>query len=314
MRLRKRTAEVLEQGHYDDRLSKTVNLLLILLITLNVAAITLESIDRIYAQYETVFWLFELFSVAIFTIEYVARVWSSVDLEEIGDSRPIVGRIRYMLRPIALVDLIAILPFYLSLYVSMDLRFLRGLRLLRLFKLTRYSPALGALLDVIQQEAEALVAAFVILLIILVMSAAGIYILENDLQPEIFGSIPDSMWWAIVTLTTVGYGDTIPITPLGKMFGGLIGLLGIGMIAIPAAILASGFAENIRSRKAQYNQYAEMFLRDGILDESERWKLEELRKDLGLDSDEALRLLHSMMQRVRDASLSQCPHCGKNLG
>ncbi len=314
MKLRKRTAEVLEQGHYDDGLSKTVNLLLILLITLNVVAITLESVDRIYNRYETAFWLFELFSVAIFTIEYVARVWSSIDLEELGDSRPVIGRIRYMFTPIALVDLIAILPFYLSLYVSMDLRFLRGLRLLRLFKLTRYSPALGALLDVIQQEAEALVAAFVILLTILVMSAAGIYILENDLQPEIFGSIPDSMWWAIVTLTTVGYGDVVPLTTLGKVFGGLIGLLGIGMIAIPAAILASGFAENIHSRKAKYNQYAEIFLRDGILTEKERWKLEEMRKELGLDSDEALRLLHSLMQRVRDAQQSQCPHCGKNLG
>ncbi len=313
MKLRKRTAEVLEQGHYDDRLSKAVNLLLILLITLNVAAITLESVDHIYTRYETAFLLFELFSVAIFTIEYLARVWSSIDLEEFGDSRPIIGRIRYMFTPIALVDLIAILPFYLSLYVTMDLRFLRGLRLLRLFKLTRYSPALGALLDVIQQEAEALIAALVVLLIILMMSAAGIYILENELQPEIFGSIPDSMWWAIVTLTTVGYGDTIPITPMGKMFGGLIGLLGIGMIAIPAAILASGFAENIRSRKQKYNQYAEMFLRDGILDDSERWRLEELRKELGLDSDEALRLLHTMMRRVRDTQVSQCPHCGKTL-
>ncbi len=314
MKLRKRTAEVLEQGRYNDRLSKTVNLLLILLITLNVAAITLESVDRIYARYETAFWLFELFSVAIFTIEYLARVWSSIDLEESGDARPIVGRIRYMLTPIALVDLLAILPFYLSLYVSMDLRFLRGLRLLRLFKLTRYSPALGALLDVIQQEAEALVAAFVVLLIILVMSAAGIYILENELQPEVFGSIPDSMWWAIVTLTTVGYGDTVPVTTLGKMFGGLIGLLGIGMIAIPAAIMASGFAENIHSRKRKYNQYAETFLRDGFLDEDERWKLEQLRKELGLDSDEALSLLHTIMQRVRDTPVSHCPHCGKDIG
>ena len=204
MNLRKRTAELLEQGVYEDRPSRLLNLFLILLISLNVVAIVLESVNSIYARFGQAFRLFEVFSVAVFTVEYLARVWSSIDHEEIRDSRPILGRIRYMLTPIALVDLIAILPFYLSLYVSMDLRFLRGLRLLRLFKLTRYSPAMGALLDVIQDESEALLSAFVILLIMLVMSAAGIYLLENELQPDVFGSIPASMWWAIVTLTTLG--------------------------------------------------------------------------------------------------------------
>lgn len=313
MNLRKRTAELLEQGVYDDRPSRLLNLFLILMISLNVVAIILESVTSIYEQYERAFWLFEIFSVAIFTVEYLARVWSSIDHEEIHDSRPILGRIRYMLSPIALVDLIAILPFYLSLYISIDLRFLRGLRLLRLFKLTRYSPALGALLDVIQEESEALLAAFVVLLIMLVMSAGGIYLLENDLQPEVFGSIPDSMWWAIVTLTTVGYGDVIPITPGGKMFGGLIGLIGIGMIALPAAIMASGFAENVRRRRAKYDQYVRMYLSDGILDDAELWKLEQLRKELGLTSDEALQLLHDILQQAREKAAGTCPHCGERL-
>jgi len=313
MKLRKRMAELLEQGHHTDRQSRILNLLLILLISLNVIAIFLETVGSIYEQYQRAFWYFEVFSVAIFTIEYFARVWSSVDLEEAVDSSPIKGRIRYMLSPIALVDLIAILPFYLSLYLSIDLRFLRVLRLLRLFKLTRYSPALGALLDVIQKESEALLAAFVVLLMMLVISAGGIYLLENELQPETFGSMPNSMWWAIVTLTTVGYGDVVPVTTMGKMFGGLIGLIGIGMIALPAAIMASGFAENIHGRKQKYNQYIQRFLKDGIIDENERWRLEELRKELGLDSDEALQLLDSMMQQARHAGFSKCPHCGERL-
>jgi voltage-gated potassium channel len=218
-----------------------------------------------------------------------------------------------MFSPIALVDLFAILPFYLSLYWAIDLRFLRVLRLLRLFKLTRYSPALGALLDVVQKEADALLAALVVLLMMLVISAGGIYLLENELQPETFGSMPDSMWWAIVTLTTVGYGDVIPVTTLGKMFGGFIGLIGIGMIALPAAILASGFAENIRGRKQQYNHYVQTYLKDGILDEHERWKLEELRKELGLDSDEALQLLDTILHQARMTVPGECPHCGKSL-
>ena len=312
MKLRKRMAEILEQGYYTDRPSRIVNLVLILLISLNVVAIFLETVDPIYAQYRQSFWYFEVFSVAIFTIEYLARVWSSIDLEEAKHRGPIRGRLRYMLTPIALVDLLAILPFYLSLYMTIDLRFLRVLRLLRLFKLTRYSPALGALLDVIQKEADALLSALVVLLMMLVISAGGIYLLENDLQPETFGSMPDSMWWAIVTLTTVGYGDVIPVTTMGKMFGGLIGLIGIGM-SLPAAILASGFAENIRDRKQQYNHYAQTFLKDGVIDEAERWQLEELRKELGLDSDEALQLLDRIIHEARHSMPGECPHCGKNL-
>ena len=314
MILRKRIAELLEKGHESDKPSKVVNLLLILLITLNVVAIFLETVDPIYQQYQRAFWYFEVFSVAIFTIEYLARVWVSVELEGIDAARPIRGRLRYMLRPIAVVDLLAILPFYLSLYLPLDLRFLRVLRLLRLFKLTRYSPALGALLDVVQKEADALLASVVVLLMMLVISAGGIYLLENELQPETFGSMPSSLWWAIVTLTTVGYGDVVPVTTMGRMFAGFIGLIGIGMIALPAAILASGFAENIHGRKQKYNQYIQKFLRDGILDENERWRLEELRKELGLDSDEALQLLDSILHQAQQNSLDKCPHCGERLG
>ena len=313
MKLRKRTAELLEFGYQSDKPGRILNLLLISLITLNVVAIILESVDWIYLRHERVFWYVEVVSVAIFTIEYVARVWSSVDLRGRAYSTPVKGRIRYMLTPLALVDLIAILPFYLSLYVSIDLRFLRGLRLLRLFKLTRYSPALGALLDVVQKEAEAILAGLVVLMIMLVMAATGIYILEHELQPEAFGSIPASMWWAIVTLTTVGYGDIVPVTTMGKVFGGVIGMLGIGMIALPAAILASGFAENIRSRKQTYNLHAERLLRDGIIDEHERWELEELRKELGLHTEDALHLLHSILERGRRGVPHRCPHCGKSL-
>ena len=315
MSIRKRTAELLEQGHYDDRPSRVVNLLLIGLISLNVIAIYLESVGPVYESYRRQFWYFEVFSVVVFTVEYLARVWSAIDLAEVHDSRPVIGRLKYMLTPIALIDLIAILPFYLSFYVSFDLRFLRVMRLLRLFKLTRYSPALGALLDVIQQEAEALLAAFVVLLLMLVVSSGGIYLLEHELQPEAFGSMPSSMWWAIVTLTTLGYGDVVPISVGGKIFGGLIGLIGIGMIALPAAIMASGFAENVRNRKHRYNAYVERFLEDGVIDDKERWELEKLRKELGLDRYQAVRLLDAMLRRARaeGAELANCPHCGESL-
>ncbi|MDJ0905859.1 MAG: ion transporter [Woeseiaceae bacterium] len=313
MNYRKRAAELLEQGHYNDRPSRVLNLLLIVLISLNVVAIILGSESDFYDRHKQALWAFEVFSVLVFTIEYLARVWSAVDLEEFGDKRPILGRLRYMLTPMALIDLLAILPFYLSLYLSFDLRFLRVVRMLRLLKLTRYSPALGALLDVIQQEADALLAAFVVLLLMLVFSASGIYLLEGEIQPETFGSIPSSMWWAIVTLTTVGYGDVVPITTGGKVFAGMIGLIGIGMIAVPAAILASGFAECIHERRRKYVERIHVLLSDGILDERDRWHLEGLRRDLGLRSDEALQLIQGMLDEARQSRLSHCPHCGEHL-
>ncbi|MBT8082528.1 MAG: potassium channel family protein [Gammaproteobacteria bacterium] len=313
MNFRKRAAELLEQDHFNDRPSRILNLLLISLISLNILAIFLESVDSIYAEYSRNFWIFEVFSVAVFTVEYIVRVWSSVDLVEAGFEHPVMGRIRYMLRPISIVDLLAILPFYLSLLVSFDLRFLRVLRLLRLFKLTRYSPALGALLDVIQSEAEALLAAVVVLLTMLVISAAGIYLLESDLQPDTFGDIPSATWWAMVTLTTVGYGDVVPITVGGKIFGGVIGLIGIGMIALPAAIMASGFAENVRERRMKYNQYVIELMSDGILDETDRSRLEDLRRELGLRKGDALHLLQEMLHQASDKAPAQCPQCGASL-
>ncbi len=313
MTARERTAQLLEQSHSADRLSRLTNLTLIAIISLNVIAIVLESVNSLHQQYHQMFWYFEIFSVAIFTIEYLARVWSSPDLMEVHDSSPIKGRLKYMLSPMALIDLIAILPFYLSLHLAIDLRFLRVLRMLRLFKLTRYSPALSALLDVLQKESETLFAAIVVLLMMLVISASGIYLLESEVQPEAYGSIPDAMWWAIVTLTTVGYGDVAPITPIGKLFGGVIGLIGVGMVALPAAIMASGFAENLHQRKQKYNTYIKHALRDGEIDEKERWQLEELRKELGLSTEEALHLLDVMMRRPVPHRFENCPHCGKPL-
>jgi voltage-gated potassium channel len=313
MNLRRRTAEILEQEHFNDRTSRIINFFLISMILLNVVAITLESVDSIYRQYETTFWYFDMFSVAVFTVEYFARIWSCLDLTDVEERTPIIGRIKFMLRPLTLIDLIAILPFYLSLYISIDLRSLRILRLLRLFKLTRYSPALSVLLEVLYNESKTLMAAFVVLLIMLILSATGIHILEGEVQPEVFGSIPGAMWWSIVTLTTVGYGDVVPLTTAGKFFAGIIGLVGIGMVAIPAAIMASGFNENLRGRREKYNTFIRKTVKDGLIDDRERWRLEELRRELGLTTTEALQLLETMLEKARNQPHEKCPHCGKRL-
>ncbi len=306
-------AGVLEQNPKFEKQGRMVNILLIAMISLNVIAIILESEPELHSRFRQAFWAFEVFSVIIFTIEYLVRVWSSIDLQETHDSSPVIGRIKYMLSPMALIDLASILPFYLSLYIVIDLRILRILRMLRLFKLTRYSRALSALLDVLQKESSTLFAATVVLFMMLILAATGIYFLENDVQHQAFGSIPKAMWWAIVTLTTLGYGDVVPVTNMGKMFAGLIGLIGVGMLALPAAILATGFAENLNQRRQKYNLFIAHFLRDGHIDDEERWELEKLRKDLGLESDDALHLIDNMMRQQRRRKGDHCPHCGKSL-
>lgn len=313
MSRREWVAGILEENPKFERQGKLVNLILIILISLNIIAIILESEPELHVAYHNAFWSFEVFSVIAFTFEYLIRVWSSIDLQEVHDSSPVIGRIKYMLTPMALIDLASIVPFYLSLYIVIDLRFLRILRMLRLFKLTRYSRALSALLDVLQKETSTLLAAVVVLMLMLVLSATGIYFLENEIQPEAFGSIPKAMWWAMVTLTTLGYGDVVPVTNLGKLFGGMVGLIGMGMVALPAAILASGFAENLSQRRQKYNLYVKNLLSDGHLDEKERWELEKLRRNLGLEADDAIQLIDNMLRQHQSTHMEHCPHCGKSL-
>ncbi len=312
--LRKRVAEVLEGSHKGDPIGRYIDLFLHVVILLNVVAITLESEESLHALYHPYFWRFEVFSVLVFSLEYVVRVWSCIDRPNATDRRPLRGRIAYMLTPMAIIDLVAILPFYLGLIVELDLRFLRVVRLLRVLKLTRYSPAVNVLLEVLRREAHVLGAAFFMLFIMLVLAASGIHLLEHKVQPQAFGSIPGSMWWAVVTLTTVGYGDVVPLTPLGKIFGGVITIVGVGMVALPTAIIASGFADQMRRRRERYAKVVQEALADGHISQDERWALELLRKELDLTEDDAARLLDRIARaRLQQHTPDCCPHCGTQL-
>lgn len=215
------------------------------LIAVNVVAVMLQTVDPVGEQYADLFYAFEVVSVAIFTVEYLGRVWSAV--EDAEYQGPVTGRLRFASKPLLLVDLIAILPFYLTgLGVASDLRFIRALRLirlLRLLKLARYSESMRAFADVLERKKPDLVISLFANLILLVVASSIMYHVENHAQPDAFGSIPETMWWGIATLTTVGYGDVTPITPLGKALGAVTAILGIGLFALPASILASGFIE-----------------------------------------------------------------------
>ncbi len=234
------------------RYANIFDVILVTLISANVVAIMLESVQSISLKYQTELWIFEIFSVAVFTVEYFVRAWCVVERPDRQYSHPVRGRLRYLSTPMALIDLLAVLPFYLAFLISIDLRFLRVLRLLRVFKLTRYSSAMSILLSVLRQEAKALAAALFVLMLLIIMSASMIYLFEQEAQPDKFGSIPHAMWWALITLTTVGYGDIVPVTTGGKLFGALISVIGIGIVALPAGILASGFSGKLHARRMDY--------------------------------------------------------------
>ncbi|MDP6389448.1 MAG: ion transporter [Alphaproteobacteria bacterium] len=314
--LRARTNEVLDIGEPGDGLSRFADVALIALITLNVAAVMLESVPDLAAEYGALFYGFEVFSVAVFSVEYVARVWSIVDDKDERYRHPVFGRIRYMFTPMALIDLVAILPFYLGLVVDADLRFLRALRLLRVFKLTRYSASMTLLIDVLKEEVRIIGVALFVLMLMVILAASFAFIVEHRVQPESFSSIPASLWWAIVTMTTVGYGDMVPVTVLGKICGGVIGVLGVGMVALPAGLLASGFSDQLHKRRQQFRRIVDDVLVDGQVSAEEETVLEDAIDELGLNEDDYDMILQSGKRHMAEVPNGKfapnlCPHCGK---
>ncbi len=312
--LRLRVAQLLAPHREHDRASQLVDVFLVVLILANVAAVVIATVDSIGVPYRAWFIRFEYFSVLVFTVEYGLRLWSCVDTRDRKGRRR--SRLRWALSPMGLVDLLAILPFYVALflpehYVSLlVLRIFRSLRLLRLFKLARYSQAMNVLTAVLYREARVLTVVFAIMSMILVVAAWGMYMLERSVQPDAFGSIPAALWWAVVSLTTVGYGDVVPVTNGGRMFAGLVSLVGIAMISLPAGIMAAGFSTEVRRRSKTYARAVELFTRDGGLSDRERQELRDLQNELGIDDDEARALIRRAKRR---AASSRCPHCGNPI-
>lgn len=305
---RRRVYQLLEQPSRTDGLSRVVGIALITLILASVSAVALETVPELFARYRVEFRLFDLVVTLAFTVEYVARVWAAPE----GASKETAweARLRYLRSPMAVIDLVAILPFYLTLFIPLDFQLLRVLRLLRIYKLTRYSPALSVLMGVIREEAATLLAAFSILTILLIFAAAGAYLVEHEAQPDAFGSVPAAMWWSMVTLTTVGYGDVTPITPMGRVFGGAITILGVGMAALPAGIIASGLADHLHRRRDLLREEFRCALEDGQIDLGEGRKIEKLRRELGI-SREIARAIHQDVRRKQaERAQCTCPECG----
>ncbi len=246
--LRRRVYDILETGRGESTLATVVEYGLVLLIFINVVAFVLDSVPSIRHECAALFHFINWASVGIFTVEYALRIWSCVEVPFLRRLSPMRARIKYAMHPYLLIDLLAILPFYLSFLFSADLRVLRIFRLFRFLKLARYSPAMNTLVRVLANERRSLTGALLLVLTLLLFAATLMYSIEGKVQPDKFGSIPEAAWWAIVTLTTVGYGDVVPVTALGRLVGGITMLSGLIVLALPIAIIATGFAQEVGRR------------------------------------------------------------------
>ena len=322
-RLRRSVYNVLQNDEFENKLSRSVDAFLIILIMANVGAVICESVDVWYYSYQQYFAWFEDFSLLVFTVEYLLRLWCIVEEnpEDHSLKENLKERWEWIKSPGALIDLIAIAPAFINFFVNIDLRFLRILRLFRLLKLTRYFVAMRILLVVISKEKDSFKAVLFILIIMIVTAASGIYLVENQAQPDEFESIPKSMWWAVVTLTTVGYGDVIPVTTTGKILGAVITILGVGLAALPAGILASGLASELEQRREELeHRFKELLLNEDIDLKQNALKIDALRREVGLNKSEASEIVTQVLReqeyehRVKELEKKcYCPHCGEKL-
>jgi voltage-gated potassium channel len=286
---------------------RAVDYALMTLICVNCVFSILETVDSLAMMHGRIFHDFDLVSVGIFSIEYALRLWTAVEMERF--QHPLWGRLRYLATPLAIIDLLAVLPFYLGFFVQFDLRELRVLRLLRLFKLSRYSSALSIMTATVRQEARGIGTILFVFLITLVAVSSLMYLVEHPAQPKVFSDVPAAMWWGVVTMTTLGYGDMVPVTPLGRMLGGLTAIIGIAMIALPAGVLASGFTEQMRLRREDYEHNVDGMLKSGKITLRQRRQLEEARIALGLTHEEAAHII----EQARHGRALTCPHCGEPM-
>ena len=295
--IKKRTSELLSKANITDKPSQYVDTALFILILLNITAVCLESIQGIGNKYQKSFYYFEMFSVFIFGIEYLLRVWSAPAREDLGESSSFIKRLKYIFSFTGLVDFIAIIPSIITIFGGLDLRWLRVLRLLRLLKISNYSSAIEDFFSAIMADWRSFSAALYLVLVALFLSSALMYIAENESQPDKFSSIPETMWWSLITLTTVGYGDVSPITPFGKIIGAFTAIMGVCTVALLTGIVASAFANQRAQRTAILEAEINQALSDGVISDVEAKKIEKLRKELNLSPEHSRSLIKVLSEK-----------------
>ena len=246
--LRTQVFLIIHDKHPNKRVELTFRIFITVLIFLSIVSIMLATVQDFRDEYYDYLHGCEIFTVCVFTLEYILGLWSAVEDEKYR--QPFWGRLRYMSSWLALIDLLAILPFYFRTFTSVDLRFIRVVRLLRIFRLMQlpaYAKSLSMILRVLRKRRTDLITAFFLIAVVLIITSSIMFYVEHDAQPKVFSSIPATMWWGVVTLTTTGYGDIVPITTIGKIVGSIISISCIGFLTLPAAIFTVGFFDEIQS-------------------------------------------------------------------
>lgn len=293
--IRLRTMQILDKGDASDQPSLWCDRLITLVILLSVSEIILESVAGIGSAFGRQLAAFEVFSVAFFTIEFFLRLWSSASRYPESSWK---GRRQYLFSFHGLVDVISILPFYLQVFLpGADLRILRIFRLTRLLKLSHYSTAIEDLASAIYAERRSFGAVVYLLTIAIVASSALMYYAESDVQPDKLQSIPHAIYWSVVTLTTVGYGDISPVTPIGKLIAVCTAFLGIATLAIFSGIVATSFANQLARKKVLYEQQLRDALSDGHIEEREKELLERLQSQFGLSDEVVAEIANQVTQK-----------------
>jgi voltage-gated potassium channel len=305
-RVQKRLYEVLEPAVYGDKTSRNSDLFFTALVVINVISVTLESVPALYENYQDLFRTLEIVSVIIFTVEYFGLLWAAPSQDKTNQSllNNLKYRISYIFSFNGLVDLISILPFYLqSIFPYLDLRILRTLRLLRILKLSYYNSAFKDLFEAIFEERKSFYAASYLFIVVLIVSSSLIYFAEHKVHPTGFQSIPGSMYWALITLTTVGYGDITPVTGIGQFIAMLSAVFGVVVVALITGIVASSFNSQMERRKIIFEDQVRQALLDGVLDQNEKDALESLRKRFGMSKRRAEELINHLELERKDESV-----------
>ena len=291
--LKHRLLHILEGDPAAGKPGRFVQSALIALVIANIVSIILESVHHLHTDYLAYFHGFEVFSIVVFTIEYLARFWTASEKHE---DQPWLARRKYALSFFGLIDLISILPFYLQFFVpGTDLRILRVVRLLRTFKLSHFNSAIEDLFSALYHARASVYSTIYLFLIALLLTSTAMYHVEHELQPDKFGSIPAAMYWSVISLTTVGYGDVTPVSSLGKFISAITAFLGVSSVAMLTGVVASAFANQVERRKVLLEAELRMAMQDGELSHEESALIRKMKREFNL-SDE---LVHAMTEQVR---------------
>lgn len=250
--MKQKIYNLVEKGAHGSKINLIFDYFIVSLIILNVIAIALDTLTGVNPTLLRFLRIFEIFSIIIFTIEFIMRVYVS-DITHPASNK-FYSALKFIFSPFGLIDILAIMPFYVPFIIKSDLRFLRVLRLIRffrIFKISRYNSTLKLFVDVFKEKKAEIQMTFFIALLMILVSAFLMYHVENPIQPEKFTNIFTSLWWTVTTLTSVGYENIAPVTVLGKIISGLMSILGIGLIALPTGIVSAGFIEKIDKSKSQ---------------------------------------------------------------